>query len=504
LASAAIGSDARTDLVAAEGAYTGSTGRVDRARAVALFRAASAAGEPAATAWIAMLEHFGLDGVAKDRAGAARRAAPTIAPLREASRRGDVVSAYALGALQAFGIGTPVDAAAARRLLESADAEGHASACRTLAWMMETGRGAPADLDAAAAKYFACAARGNTAAMRALGRLGYGALSGRISKPEAVGWFRQAAERGDAESIYWMGNILLYGAGVPADRERAIAWLDRVDGEMSGAARYDLAFAHLTADPEGGDRVRAAAELERAASGAEPHVRAMTQLGWLRVVDSTTEEEARDGWSWIDRAAAHGLDQLAYLFGAGESSAAGRRLLDVDLARLERRAAGGSPSAQALLARFGFEGVRSEEPDAARVVALARSAAESGERHAMRLLGQASRSGYGMAADPAARIAWFRRGAEAGETFCMMWLGQILLDGKELPGDRAAGLRWLERSAAAGNYWATSTLGYVYDEGGHDLPRDPRRALPFKRRLAALGDVESIGWMRVHAPEEAP
>ena len=452
----------------------------------------------------ALLEHFGLDGVAKDRAGAARRAAPAIAPLKEAAGRGDAVSAYALGALQAFGVGTPVDAAAARRLLASAHAKGHASACRTLAWMLEAGRGGDADVEAAAATYRSCAERGNTAAMRALGRLGYGALAEKISRDEAAGWFRRAAERGDAEGAYWIGNVLLYGSGVPADRERAVAWLEKVDGEKSTAALYDLAFAHLTATPDGGERARAVDELERAASASSPLVRAMTQLGWLRVVDSTTEAQAVEGWGWIDRAAAHGLDQLTFLFGAGEGSAAARRLLDGDVARLERRAAAGSPSARALLARFFFEDVRGEDAEEGRVVSLARSAAQDGERHAMRLLGQASRMGYGMAPDPAGRIAWFRRGAEAGETFCMMWLGQMLLEGQELPADRAEGLRWLERSAAAGNYWSTSTLGYVYDEGGHDLPRDSLRALPFKRRLAALGDVESIGWMRIHRPDEAP
>jgi TPR repeat protein len=86
----------------------------------------------------------------------------------------------------------------------------------------------------------------------------------------------------------------------------------------------------------------------------------------------------------------------------------------------------------------------------------------------------------------------------------MMWLSQTLLQGKEVPADLPNGLRWLERSAELGNYWAMGDLAHLLDEGWYGLPRDPQRALNLKRKLAALGDTEAIGWLRFHSPEDAP
>ena len=500
--------DARALLALAEATSSGAAGSVDWPKAIALYRQAAATGDPVASGRLASLEYLGKDGVARseavprDRARAQRLARPALAGVRAAAEGGEAEAQFVLGSMYLLGLGTAIDDAAALRWYAAAVEQGHVWACYDLAWMRENARGGPADLAAAEANHRKCAALGNTASMGALANLGYGALVDRMPASEAVGWLRKAAERGDLYGAQWLGNVLLYGKGAPADRAEAVKWLEAAAAQGDSAASYDLAFAALTAAPGGGDRARAALALERASKG--PHAKAMVQLGWLKVVDAQNELQAREGWDWIDRAATYGLDQLAYLFGVESEGVAERRLLAGELGRLRRSADAGSASAKALLARFLSQDPGEGETDPAVYVELARSAAAAGEKHAMRLLGQAHRHGWGVEKDLAVSLDWYRKGAAAGDSFCMMWLSQTLLQGKEVPADQPNGLRWLERSAELGNYWALMDLAHLLDEGWYGLPRDPQRALELKRRLAALGDTEAIGWLRFHSPEDAP
>ncbi|MFC1833906.1 tetratricopeptide repeat protein [Thermodesulfobacteriota bacterium] len=50
-----------------------------------------------------------------------------------------------------------------------------------------------------------------------------------VSNPhaEAVKWFRVAAEQGDPNAQYQLGEKYLHGKGVPADREEAAKWFRR-------------------------------------------------------------------------------------------------------------------------------------------------------------------------------------------------------------------------------------------------------------------------------------
>ncbi len=493
--------DSHALLAAAEAASSGTAGAVDWPKALRLFEQAVATGDPVASGRWATLEHLGREGLPRDRAAARRRAVKSIGAVRAAAATGDAEAEFVLGSLSLFGLGTAIDDAAAARWYELSSSKGNPFACHNRAWMHETGRGGPVDVAAAEAGYRKCAERGIAPSMTTLGSLGYNALAGKMPAAEAVAWFLQGAERGDLVAAQSLGSVLLYGNRVRADRAAAMKWLKSASDRGDSGATYDLAFAELTS-PAGDGRTRGAAALERASIA--PHARAMVQLGWLKIVDAQNEAQAREGWEWIDRAATYGLDQFAFLFGVESDGAAERALLASDLATLRRKVVDGSASAQALLARFLFQDLGEGESDSKSYIALARAAAAKGEKHAMRLLGQAHGGGWGVEKDRAVALEWYRKGAAAGESFCMMWLSQILMQGKEVATDVPGGLRWLERSAELGNYWALGDLAHLFDEGWYGLPRDPQRALELKRKRAELGDTEAIGWLRFHSPDDAP
>jgi TPR repeat protein len=494
--------DVRSLLIAAEAASSGASGAVDWHKALDLFRQALATGDPVASARWATIEWFGRDeGVKRDRVAAKRRAEAALPQVRAAAAAGDPEAEFVLGALSLLGIGTAVDDAAALEWHGRATRHGHVGACYDLAWMREVGRGGPADLVAAEAGYRSCAERGNTAAMVAVGHRIYNQPEGKGSAAEMLGWYRRAAERGNRVAQVWLGNMLAKGNRVPVDSKEAVKWLELASKSGDATVGYDLAFALLTA-PGGSDRARAATLLERAAE--VPHPWAMIQLGWMQVVDARSEAEARAGWEWIDLAASFGQDAMFYLFGVATKGAPERRLLTGELERLRRSSDSGSMPARALLARYHFDMQLKGEADGSSYVELARSAAEAGEKHAMRVLAGTLLNGWAGPGKRPEGLEWQRKAAMAGDSFSMMFYAQALLEGKEVPMDRPAGMRWLEQSAETGNFFAVKWLGNLLDKGGYGMAPDRSRALEVKRRLAKLNDQDAIGWMRIHAPGEAP
>ena len=70
--------------------------------------------------------------------------------------------------------------------------------------------------------------------------------------PEAVKWFRMAAERGHADAAYWLANCYVRGNGVRADAHAAFQWYVRAANGGNGNALFSLVVAYMKG--EGVDR----------------------------------------------------------------------------------------------------------------------------------------------------------------------------------------------------------------------------------------------------------
>ena len=58
--------------------------------------------------------------------------------------------------------------------------------------------------------------------------------------PEAVTWYRKAAEKGDAEAMYNLGGLYNRGQGVPQDYQQAAQWYRQAAEKGDGDAMYNL------------------------------------------------------------------------------------------------------------------------------------------------------------------------------------------------------------------------------------------------------------------------
>ena len=61
---------------------------------------------------------------------------------------------------------------------------------------------------------------------------------------EAVNWFTRAAEKGNADAMFWLGLCCEFGRGVPADQAKAFAWYQKAAQAGDGWAHYQLGLTY--------------------------------------------------------------------------------------------------------------------------------------------------------------------------------------------------------------------------------------------------------------------
>jgi iron(III) transport system ATP-binding protein len=93
------------------------------------------------------------------------------------------------------------------------------------------------------------------------------------------------------------------------------------------------------------------------------------------------------------------------------------------------------------------------------------AAADDGNMHAMRALGNRYKTGNGVAQDFAQMQKWWQAAANAGDPEATWDLGYYQLIGKYLPQNTDEALKWYQLSVDAGNADAAFELGVFYENG---------------------------------------
>jgi len=61
------------------------------------------------------------------------------------------------------------------------------------------------------------------------------------NRPEAIKWFRRAAEQGDTDSQFNLGQFYISGKGVPKDSAEAAKWFRKAAEQGLAVAQYNSA-----------------------------------------------------------------------------------------------------------------------------------------------------------------------------------------------------------------------------------------------------------------------
>lgn len=136
---------------------------------------------------------------------------------------------------------------------------------------------------------------GDLAAMTLLGRV----YDEGFHEPlKALPWYRQAAEKGDADAQVQLAELYDAGEGVPADMDAAVFWYEKAAAQ--GHEEAELALAQYYSD-DLGDNLRAKGYYQQAADqGSEV---AQLKLGLLYLGETGIERDVVQAWLYLSLAA---------------------------------------------------------------------------------------------------------------------------------------------------------------------------------------------------------
>jgi len=124
---------------------------------------------------------------------------------------------------------------------EKSSNQGNSCGQEFMGQMYFKGDGVEQNPDKAISLLTAAAEQDNVEAQRVLGK----AYFNYKKYPDAVEWFKKAAEKGDRDSQEYLGNIYSNGIGVEVDDEVAFEWFKKAAQNGSASAEYYLGLSYL-------------------------------------------------------------------------------------------------------------------------------------------------------------------------------------------------------------------------------------------------------------------
>jgi TPR repeat protein len=279
------------------------------------------------------------------------------------------------------------------------------------------------------------------------------ALSVAKSYREAMKYYLDAAERGNAGAMNDLGGVFEYGLAVPKNLATALLWYER------------------------------AAELR--------HRGAMTHLGELNENGVDVPQDFVNARRWYERAAAldsaASMNHLADLFRYGRGMAPDAAAAATWYLKASRLGHTDAMNSLGELSELGAGVPQNDE--------TARSwykrAADLGHADAMGNLGALFENGKGGPQSLEMARAWYVKGAALNSRIAMHRLGAMLENGRGAPKDLTEAKLWYERAAALEYPSALNDLGRLY-LAGVGGPKNYVRAKTSFERAAQLGDAKAM------------
>jgi len=285
---------------------------------------------------------------------------------------------------------------------------------------------------------------------------------------------------GYLEAALMLGQMHLYGLGMPPDGRQAVYWLDRVAG-----ARFDPRLDRMRFNPAHPERMspyaQAAILLARMhergigipadPAAARKWYRKAADVGYVPALDvlardfmhgSLGPKDEAKGLAYLKEAAEAGYAPSRYRLGklyyAGEGGVP--RDLNQAGAWFEAAAKAGHPAALFAAGRMldMGEGVPA---DSGKAIVYYKDAALRGDRDAEFALGTYFYHGEVVPKDVRTARGWFDAAARQGQPDAMYNMGAMLSQGEGGPADMAMAYVWLSLASSAGHERANAALQTV-------------------------------------------
>ena len=412
-----------------------------------------------------------------------------LALYQQAAEAGLAEAQYALANAYEKGLGSDVDPVWAVHWYRSAADQGLASAQFALGEMMLRGDGVLPDAEMALRLFRLAASQFHIGAKVAIERMELSTVAGERMRRhgkgrrqstgaerrgDASGWIR-AAETGDAEARYQLGQMYALGLGLEVDTTEAQRWYSIA--AQQNHPRAQLALAGLL---ERQGNSQALEWYQR--SAAQGEAQAQFALGRILCAGQTVTPDFLRGIGWYVKAAEQDHDLALVTLGNLFNS----EMHHVAVHCFAQAAARGSAQAQFLLGEQYARGLGVAKHPARAFLWFEKAAVQ---RHAGAecAVGVAYLTGQGAEKNPKLAFHWLQRAAEQGVALAQWHLGAMFAAGHEgQPRDLTQALDWCQRAADQGFVAAQANLGVLYA-----LLRRPDLAVQWWQKAAEQEDPEA-------------
>lgn len=336
---------------------------------------------------------------------------------------------------------------------------------------------------------------------------------------KAILWFQQAAENGQAESQYILGNIYFEGKLVTRDINKAKKWLSKASRNGKSNASQLLALINSESASSTGGKPKTSKSTFRAAAKGDKDAQFKlglmylygkeglnknrnTALKWLKqaadqnhigaqyhtgmVYYKPDSTDNTDAYIWLTKAAENGHADAQYFLGTIYNQ---QRQYDEAAKWLDNAYLNDHSEALDLLVEMYLQG-NITNPDRDRLLSWLEKASLNGFRDAQFALGKQYLLHEDIANNEKRAYAWIEKAAKKGSTFAKYKLGMMLKLGIGVRKHYTKSARWLKDAAKDGNAEAQYELAQLYSNGV-GMPRSKNKAKKWYKAAAEQGHAEA-------------
>jgi TPR repeat protein/serine/threonine protein kinase len=308
------------------------------------------------------------------------------------------------------------------------------------------------DYTEAAKWYRKAAEQGNVDAQYKLGEIYYNGGYG-VAKDysEAVKWYQKAAEQGNAGAQFKFGDMYENGYSVSKDYTEALKWYRKAAEQGYANAQCNLGYMYESGYGVAKDYTEAVKWYRKAAEQGNKW--AQLSMGDIFYNGYGVWKDYTEAAKWYRKAADQGNVYAQCNLGDMYKNGYGVPKNDVEAVKWYRKAAEQD--------FYGY-GVWKDYTEAAKWY---RKAAEQGNVYAQFCLGYMYENGYGVTKDYTATVKWYRKAAEQGNANAQCNLGDMYYHGGSVSRDYTEAAKWYRKAADQGNADAQYNLGCMYYNG---------------------------------------
>lgn len=326
------------------------------------------------------------------------------------------------------------------------------------------------------------AEQGDAEAQFELGQMYYIGSGVEENDEKAAFWYRKAAEQSNMEAQYWLGKMYELGSGLEQDDEQAEFWYRKATEQGHEEAQEALRGLGVDWVNDDEDKYEQLYELAEEGSAL-----AQANLGKLYYNGDGLDQDDEQAEFWFRKAAEQGNAVAQFALGGLYQMGRGLEQDNEQAAVWFHKAADQDfATAQYSLAVMYANGLGVEQDDEQATVLISK-AAELGDVSSQRELGGKYANGFGVEQDDERAVFWLSKASRQGDAAAQRDLGVMYQSGRGVAQDNEEAVFWYSEAADQDYAKAQYNLGVMH-ANGLGIEQDYEQAVFWYRKADEQND----------------